>query len=157
MRGGSVKKDPEPIKREPGNLIDDVFSENEMKTIYHFIDFGNRRTSYRKFIKDGKSDSSIYRWFNKEDVQNKIIEISQSLAIYDTVADKQLLRIISSSTSSDKDKIAAIKVWNDLRKRVHQTIILEQNTKLDLSNVSDENLEAVVNKIMKLDNDTKSK
>ena len=28
------------------------FSEDEMKVIYHFCDFGNRRTSYRKFIKD---------------------------------------------------------------------------------------------------------
>lgn len=141
---------------EKGNLIDDIFSEDEMKVLYHFVDNGNRRVSYRKFIKDKKSDSSIYRWFNKENVQNKIIEISQSLAIYDTVADKQLLKIISSKNSADKDKIAAIKVWNELRKRVHQTITLEKNTKIDFSEVTDENLEAIVNKIMKLENETNS-
>ncbi len=147
----------EEVKKiEPGNLIDDTFSEIEMQVLYHFVDNGNRRKSYRKFIKERKSDSAIYRWFAKKDVQDKIIEIGNALAIYDTVADKVLLGIISNSNSMDRDKISAIKVWNDLRKRVSQTITLQHNANIDFSNVTDANLESIVNQILLVENATKS-
>ena len=152
---GKPVKDPDPIIRDAGNLIDEQFTEEEMKVIYHFCDFGNRRTSYRKFIKEKKSDSAIYRWFGKKEVQEKIIEVGNSLAIYDTVADKALLTIISNQNSMDRDKIAAIKVWNDLRKRVSQTITLQHNANIDFSNVTDDNLESIVNKILLIENATK--
>ena len=42
---GKPVKDPDPIIRDAGNLIDEKFTEEEMKVIYHFCDFGNRRTS----------------------------------------------------------------------------------------------------------------
>jgi RecG-like helicase len=140
---------------EKGNLIDDKFSEVEMQVIYHFIDNGNRRKSYRKFIKDKKTDSAIYRWFQKKDVQQKIIEIGNELSIYDTVSDKVLLNIISNPNSMDRDKIAAIKTWNDLRKRVSQTITLQHNSNIDFSNVNDENLEKIVKQILLVENATK--
>lgn len=142
---------PEPIVRDPGNLVDNQFTEDEMKVIYYFCDFGNKRTSYRKFLGDDISDTSIYKWFNRADVQAKILEVGQSLSVYDTVCDKTLLNIITDLSAQDKDKIQAIKVWNDLRKRTHQTIQLQHTGNIDLSNVTDENLESIVNNILKVD------
>jgi len=151
MKGGSIAKDPEPIVREPGNLIDYEFTKEEMQVIYHFIDFGNRKTSYRKFIKETISDASVYRWFNRKDVQAKIVEVGRSLSVYDTTCDKVLLNIVCSLTAANKDKIAAIKVWNELRKRTTQQIAIDQTTKIDFSNVTDENLESIVKQILKLE------
>jgi RecG-like helicase len=145
----------EEIEEKKGNLIDDEFSEVEMQVIYHFIDNGNRRKAYRKYIKDKKTDSAIYRWFQKKDVQQKIIEIGNELSIYDTVSDKALLNIISNPNSADRDKIAAVKTWNDLRKRVSQTITLQHNSNIDFSNVNDENLESIVKQILTIENATK--
>lgn len=140
------------MELEQGNLIDDEFSEIEMKVLYHFCDNGNRRASYRKFIKDKATDYAIYSWWKKKSVQNKVIEIGQSLAVYDTVADKVLLGIISNQQSRDCDKISAIKTWNDLRKRTTTQIKLDQTLAIDFSNVSDENLESIVNKILLVEN-----
>lgn len=144
----------EEVKRDAGNLVDIDFSENEMRVIYHFCDFGNRRTSFRKFIKEKKTDSAIYKWFGKKEVQAKIIEVGQSLAVYDTVCDKVLLGIISNKNSQDRDKITAIKLWNDLRKRTHQEITIKHAGNIDFSNVTDETLESVVMKIIEVSNAT---
>lgn len=136
--------------REPGNLIDDEFTEDEMKVLYLFVDKGNRRKSYWEvFGKDHKSQPAIYRWFSSFPVQQKILEIGQSLSVYDSVCDKALINIITDPNSMNRDKIAAIKTWNDLRDRVHTTIKLESKTKLDLSNVTTENLGTLVDAIMK--------
>ena len=137
-------------------LVDGVFTKDELRVIYEFCDNGNRRASYRKIFGDGKkakTDPQIYKWFKKPEVQAKIIEIGSDLSIYDTVADKTLLSIITSTMATDKDKVSAIKVWNDLRKRVHQTIKVEAATTIDFSNVTDENLEAIVKKIMEVEDE----
>lgn len=138
-------------KKYERKLDDGKFTENEMNVIYEFCDFGNRRESYRKYIKDNKTDSGIYKWFKRKDVQEKILEIGNDLSIYDTVSDKTLLNIITSNSANDRDKISAIKVWNDLRKRVFQTIKVEAATSIDFTNISDENLEKVVEKILEID------
>lgn len=137
-------------------LIDDKFTEQEMSVIYDFCDNGNRRYSYRKHISGKYSDAEVYRWFKRKDVIDKIIEVGQDLSIYDTVADKTLLSIISNPDAIDRDKISAIKVWNDLRKRVHQTLKIESATSIDFTTVSDANLEAVVNKILQIEEDARS-
>lgn len=137
-------------KLEKGNLIDDEFTEKEMEVLYMFVDKGNRRKCYKEvFGKDVPSDKTIYRWFNKPKVQAKIIEIGQSLAIYDTVCDKTLLKIITDTNANNRDKINAIKAWNDLRQRVFTNIKLEHTEKLDLSNVTTDNLESIVEAITK--------
>lgn len=152
---GKPVKDPAPIIREPGNLVDDNFDRRRNESYISFLWFWKQKNFYRKFIKEKKSDSAIYRWFGKKEVQAKIIEVGNSLSVYDTVCDKALLNIISNVNSFDKDKIAAIKVWNDLRKRVSQTITLQHNANIDFSNVTDDNLESIVNKILEIENATK--
>lgn len=137
---------------EPGNLIDEVFTEDEMTVLYTFIDKGGRVASYRSVFGDAKSKSAIYYWFRNPAVQMKIIEIGDSLSVYDTVCDKTLISIITSSSTNNRDKIAAIKTWNDLRDRVHTTIKLDVEKKLDLSNITTENLGEVVNAILKVRN-----
>lgn len=142
---------------EPGNLIDDQFSEEQMKVLWTFIDKGGRVASYEKvFGKGHKSQSAIYTWFRTPHVQLKLRELGDSLAVYDTVCDKVLLNIVTDPTASNRDKIQAIKTWNDLRDRVHTTIKVESMTQLDLKDVSTENLESIVAALTKQKNDKSS-
>lgn len=142
---------------EPGNLIDDQFSEEQMKVLWTFIDKGGRVASYEKvFGKGHKSQSAIYTWFRTPHVQLKLRELGDSLAVYDTVCDKVLLNIVTDTDASNRDKIAAIKTWNDLRDRVHTTIKVESMTQLDLKDVSTENLESIVAALTKQKNDKSS-
>lgn len=142
------------MDREPGNLIDDHFSEDEMKVLWTFIDKGGRVKSYQSvFGKEAKSESGIYRWFRTPQVQAKLRELGDSLAVYDTVCDKILLNIVMDPTAANRDKIQAIKTWNDLRDRIHTTIKVESMTKLDLKDVSTENLESIVAALTEQKND----
>lgn len=139
---------------EPGNLIDDHFSEDEMKVLWTFIDKGGRVSSYQSvFGKEAKSESAIYHWFRTAPVQMKLRELGDSLSVYDTVCDKILLNIVMDPNAYNRDKIAAIKTWNDLRDRVHTTIKVESMTKLDLKDVSTENLESIVAALTEQKND----
>ncbi len=142
------------MELEPGNLIDDHFSEDEMKVLWTFIDKGGRVRSYNEVFGEGhKSPSAIYTWFRTTPVQLKLRELGDSLAVYDTVCDKILLNIVTDPDASNRDKIAAIKTWNDLRDRVHTTIKVESMTKLDLKDVSTENLESIVAALTEQKND----
>ena len=60
---------------------------------------------------------------------------------------------LSNPFSKDVDKINAIKTWNDLRKRTTQQIQLSHTANIDFSNISDENLENIVKKIIEIDNE----
>lgn len=86
----------------------------------------------------------------------KLRELGDSLAVYDTVCDKVLLNIVIDPDASNRDKITAIKTWNDLRDRVHTTIKVESMTKLDLKDVSTENLESIVAALTEQKNDKSS-
>lgn len=134
------------IKRE--DLEDEVFTEQEMEIIYRFVDTGKPIISYREVYPTAKIGEAR-DFFKRKDVKEKIDEIGKSFVIYDTVADKCLLDIISNQESKDKDKIQAIKVWNDLRKRTTSDITINNETHLDLSNITNDNLESIVEKILK--------
>lgn len=137
-----------------GNLIDEHFSEKEMKVLWTFVDKGSRVKSYQSvFGKEAKSESAIYYWFRTPHVQAKLRELGDSLAVYDTVCDKILLNIVMDPTAANRDKIQAIKTWNDLRDRVHTSIKVETMTKLDLKDVSTENLETIVEALTNQKND----
>ena len=84
---------------------------------------------------------------------DKIIEIGDDLGIYDTVADKILVKVMTNGATNDKDKIAAIKVWNDLRNRVHTTLKIEQNNTIDFTNVTDDVLEKIVGRLKESDSE----
>lgn len=129
----------------------------DIEVCYEFLKTGKRVSSFKKIYPNTiKTDIQIYRFFNNKLVLNKIVEIGKDLEIYDAVADKVLLKIITDDNSENKDKIAAIKVWNDLRKRTEQNIKIEAIHNLDFTKVSDENLEKLVNKIIELNDINKS-
>ena len=85
-------------------------------------------------------------------MQDKIVQIGNELSIYDTVCDRFLLDIIIDKDVANRDKINAIKVWNDLRQRVHTNIKVTLEEEIDFSNVTDDNLESIVEAIMKKNN-----
>lgn len=125
-----------------------ILSPKEIKVLYEFVDTGLKRPSYRKFFGEKPSSSSIYRWYQKPEVKKMILQIGQDLEIYDTVCDKVLLNIITDKEAENRDKISAIRTWNDLRNRTHTTIKLETQSTLDFSNVKTEDLEKMVELIM---------
>lgn len=142
------------MKLTQGNLVDDQFTEEEMKVLWTFVDKGSRVKSYQSvFGKEAKSASAIYYWFRTAHVQAKLRELGDSLAVYDTVCDKILLNIVMDPAASNRDKIQAIKTWNDLRDRVHTTVKVESLTKLDLKDVSTDNLERIVAALTQQKND----
>lgn len=134
------------IKRE--DLEDEVFSEEEMEIIYRFVDTGKPELSYKEVYPTAKK-SEIRDFFKRKDTKDKIDEIGKSFVIYDTVSDKCLIDIITNRNSKDKDKIQAIKVWNDLRKRTTSDTVINNETHIDLSNITNDNLESIVEKILK--------
>lgn len=134
------------IKRE--DLEDEVFTEEEIEIIYRFVDTGKPELSYRKVRPDSKL-KEVRDFFKRKDTKDKIDEIGKSFVIYDTVSDKCLIDIITNCNSKDKDKIQAIKVWNDLRKRTTSDTVINNETHIDLSNITNDNLESIVEKILK--------
>lgn len=130
------------------DLEDEVFTEQELEIIYRFVDTGKPEISYKQVYPNARV-GEIRTFFKRTDVKERINEIGKTFVIYDTVADKCLLDIISNQESKDKDKIQAIKVWNDLRKRTTSDITIKNETYIDLSNITNENLDAVVEKILK--------
>ena len=127
-----------------------VLTLDELKVIYEFVDTGAKRASYIKILGE-TPNTTIYRWFKKPEVKKKILEIGQELEIYDTVCDKVLLNIITDKDTFNRDKISAIKVWNDLRDRTHTTIKLETESKIDFKNVKTEDLAIMVEFFLKND------
>lgn len=135
-------------KKSVKKVINGNLTDEEVEVLYKFVDTGNRRTSYKDvFGEDSPSDKTIYRWYYKPEVQAKIIEIGNELSIFDTVCDKTLLGIIIDTKSANRDKINAINSWNSLRERVHHNVKVSVEDKIDFSNVSDENLESIVEAI----------
>lgn len=151
------KKLPKTIanKKSVRKVINNGLSDMEVEVLYKFVETGNRRQSYKDvFGDDVPSDKTIYRWYYKPEVQDKIIQIGNELSIYDTVCDRFLLDIIIDKDVANRDKINAIKVWNDLRQRVHTNIKVTLEEEIDFSNVTDDNLESIVEAIMNKNNST---
>ncbi len=127
-----------------------VLTPDELKVVYEFVDTGAKRASYKNILGEAPN-TTIYRWFKKPEVKRMILEVGQELEIYDTVCDKVLLNIITDKETFNRDKISAIKVWNDLRDRTHTTIKLETESKIDFKNVKTEDLAIMVEFFLKND------
>lgn len=132
----------DPILDKSPNL-----SDKDMEVITLFIDGVPRREAYRQIYKDTISDSSIYNWFRLEKVTNKLKEYEMQLDNYNVVCDKVLLNVIVDKYAQNKDKIAAIKLWANLRDRIKTRVVVESEKTVNLENVTDENLELIINAI----------
>ena len=66
---------------------------------------------------------------------------------YNVVCDKVLLDVILGVETKDKDKIAAIKLWSDLRDRIKTKVVVETEKTVKFDSVTDENLELIINAI----------
>ena len=124
--------------------------EIELKIIHEFIETGKRRDSFKKYNKKKQvTDYQIYEFFKRDDVRLYIKSIGSDLEIFDTICDKKLLNIINDTNAQNRDIISAIKIWNDLRKRSFLQIEIDETRHLDFTNVSDENLEKIVQTFIK--------
>ncbi len=123
-------------------------TERDLEVITLFIDGTPRREAYRRVYTQKISDGSIYNWFRLPKVTNKLKEYEMQLDNYNVVCDKVLLNVITGDDVKDRDKIAAIKLWADLRNRIKTKVVIEQEKSINFSNVTDENLELVINAIV---------
>lgn len=121
-------------------------SDREIKVLNLFIEGMSRRKAYRTVFNEFEiTDTPIYEWFRKEKVVKYLKEYEEQLQNYNVVCDKVLLDIVTSDYAKDKDKIAAIKAWNELKNRVKPTIKVENQHSFDLSGLADEELEKIIN------------
>ena len=120
--------------------------DKEDNIIRMFIDTGNKKESYFSEFPDGTIHQA-YNFFKRQEVVFKLMKAADELKIYDTVCDKVLLDIILSGHANNKDKIAAIKVWNDLHKRVNTDIKIVNESKIDFTKITDETLAQLVSQI----------
>jgi len=118
--------------------------EQEIEVLKLFIGGMNRIAAYREVFPISISDKTIYTWFKTPKVQNFLREYEDSLADYNVVTDKILLQIMQSEHAKDKDKIAAIKLWSDIRNRIKNTIKLESEQIISLENINDEEIEKLI-------------
>ena len=122
--------------------------EKDIQVIYEFIKTGERRSSFKSvFPTSKKPDSFIYNWFNTPWVKNKIKEIGNNMDIFNEFVDSTLIKILKDSEANNKDKVAAARVWSEIRQRINNEIKIENN--IDFSKISDETLENVVDKLLK--------
>jgi hypothetical protein len=122
-------------------------TEKDFEVIQLFIDGTPRREAYRKVYPEKISDSSIYNWWRLPKVVSKLKEYEMQLDNYNVVCDKVLLNVITDRYSKDKDKIAAIKLWSDLRDRVKTRVVVETEKTIKFDDVTDENLELIIKAI----------
>lgn len=121
--------------------------ENELKALHLFIGGMNRIDAYREAFKIRICDTTIYNWFKTDKVKKYLADYEYNLADYNVVTDKVLLEIIQSGEAKDKDRIAAIKLWNDTKSRIKTVIKLESENTINLEGVNEEELEKLVTAI----------
>jgi len=122
-------------------------TDKDFQVIQLFIEGMSRRDSYRNVYDQKISDASIYNWWKLPKVTNKLLEYEMQLENYNVICDKTLLNIIKSNDASNRDKISAIKHWSELRDRVKTRVVVETEKTVKFDNVSDENLELIINAI----------
>lgn len=122
-------------------------TEKELSVIYKFLETGKRRDSFKSvYYGSKKDDTYIYRWFQRPIIKNKIRDIGIELDLYNEFTEMKLLSIMKDENASNKDKIMAVRTWNEIRKRIKTEINIENN--IDFKNITDETLNDIVNKIL---------
>jgi hypothetical protein len=139
----------EERKRKNDPILDKCpeLTDKDFQVIQLFIEGMSRRDSYRNVYDQKLSDASIYNWWKLPKVVRQLQEYEMQLDNYNVVCDKTLLNIIKSDDASNRDKISAIKHWSELRDRVKTKVVIEQEKTIKFDNVTDENLELIINAI----------
>jgi len=129
---------------KPKTNVNPELDDRELEVLKLFISGMNRIGAYREVFPIDISDKTIYNWYKTPKVQTYLREYEDSLTDYNVVTDKILLQIMQSEHSKDKDKIAAIKIWSDIRNRVKNTIKIESEQTINLGEINDEDIEKLV-------------
>lgn len=117
---------------------------NELEVLRLFTSGMNRIGAYREVFPIDISDKTIYTWYKSAKVQKYLKEYEESLTDYNVVTDKILLQIMQSEQANNRDKIAAIKIWSDIRNRVKNTIKIESEQTINLGEVNDEDIQKLI-------------
>lgn len=127
-------------------LDNNVLDETEILVLLEFVKHGGRERCFRKYIDFPCTTGFIFKWFSSKPVTKWLSDYTNSLSVYDTIADTKLISIMTASQTKDNDKISAIKTWNELRKRITNKIEVVTDSNIDFSNLDD----AAVTKLAEL-------
>lgn len=137
--------DPQTLITNQG-LVRSKLSRKEQEVIKNFLESGNRIESFKKVFSDYTgTDRSIYRWYQRSYISAEMFSISKSLAIYDTYIDNQIIKMITDPNTQQKNKIELIKIWNELKKRIDNTVKVDHT--INFQNITDATLSNVFDKI----------
>jgi len=125
------------------NVGPDLTEEEEL-VIQKFIQGMTRLNAYRSVFNISLADKTIYNWFKLPKVQNYLKEYESSLADYNVVTDEVLIEIFTNRNNSNKDKIAAIKLWADIRNRIKNVVKIESEETINIGEINDKELEKII-------------
>ena len=137
--------DPQTLITSQG-LVRSKLSRKEQNVIKNFLECGNRVEAFKKVYTDYTgTDRSIYRWYQRSYIAAEMFSISKSLEIYDTYIDNQIIKMITDPNTQQKNKIELIKIWNELKKRIDNTVKVDHT--INFQNITDATLSSVFDKI----------
>lgn len=142
--------DPQSMITSQG-LVRSKLSRKEQNVLKGFLEHGDRVRAFKEVYKDYEgSDRSIYRWYQRSYISSELFSISQSLKVYDTYIDNQIVQMITSPETSTKDRISLIQMWNELRKRIDNSVKVDHT--INFSNINDQTLTSIFEKIFTAEN-----
>lgn len=137
--------DPQSMITSQG-LVRSKLSRKEQNVLKGFLEHGDRVRAFKEVYKDYEgSDRSIYRWYQRSYISSELFSISQSLKVYDTYIDNQIVQMITSPETTTKDRISLIQMWNELRKRIDNSVKVDHT--INFSNINDQTLTSIFDKI----------
>jgi len=127
-----------------------TLSEREKMVLNRFVDTGEKVVSYKTIYPTVNiSDANIIKWFTTPEVCHELLNIQQSMVIYDTVCDAKLLQIINDPATCARDCINAIKEWNSLRSRILTQVQVNTVSEINFKNIDSDNMEILIGVILK--------
>ena len=138
---------PKPIKtaKFSHNDRDGIeITEIDKMIVSDFLETGQKKATLEKYYGKGNfQDYEIYYYFRRPSIQNLIKEMGEGLKVHLEQFDETLVNIVNSPRTQNRDKIAAIKLFNEIYKRVES-----QKVELNIGAVNDDDLEDMVKKIL---------
>lgn len=124
-------------------------TKREEKVLRDFVKTGSKVGAFKAEFGDNvyKNDMSIYQWYNNTRQTIALQTISEELKHFDAVVDEKLLDVILNSPDY-KARVMAISEYNKLQARIKSTIQVDLNSQIELSQLSDNELESIVAKMM---------
>jgi hypothetical protein len=118
-------------------------NELDRLIITRFLESGNKAGSIEGIVGKGLIPNyMIYKYYSRPEILKLIDEMAEELKANIIQFDYKLVEIVNSNRTSARDKIAAIKLFNEIYKRV------KTDVNINITNLTDEQLGDLVTKML---------